>query len=34
MSAVPLEGNYFAAAYGDEGLRIYSLNSADKTLKI
>ena len=29
-----MEGNYFAAAFGTEGIRIYSLKAADKTLKV
>ena len=29
-----MEGNYFAAAFGTEGIRIYSIHAADKTLKV
>jgi hypothetical protein len=33
-SAIVLDNNYFAAAFGQEGLRIYSVSPKDSTLKV
>lgn len=33
-TAIALEGNYFAAAFGDEGMVIFSVDFTDSTLKV